>query len=69
MPKPNERIKLTDEQLDDLDEQEFLEYLDTIGAMGEDGTIDLAKIKHQPAQTFEELEALLWENGDAHTNG
>ena len=61
MPGPNERVELTDEQLDELAEKEYLEYLERIGAIREDGTIDTAKIKYHRAQTFEELEALLWE--------
>lgn len=68
MKNPNERVNLTDEQLDDLAEQEYLEYLQSVGAIREDGTIDRTKITYHPAQTLEELEALLWEN-DNPTNG
>ncbi len=66
--EPDERIELTDDQLDELAEKEYLEYLKKIGAIREDGTIDRSKIKYHPAQTLEELEALLWANDD-HTDG
>jgi hypothetical protein len=59
----SDKIELTDEQPDALTEGE---YLKSIGAIREDGTIDRTKIKYRPAQTFEELEALLW---DDHTDG
>ena len=68
MQGPNERVELTDEQLDELAEKEYLEYLQSIGAVREDGTIDRSKIKYYPAQTIDELEALLWES-DNHTDG
>jgi len=69
MDNPNERVELTEEELDDLAEKEYLEYLESIGAIREDGTIDRSKIKYQPEQTIEELEALLWKKGDDHTDG
>jgi hypothetical protein len=60
MRKPNERIELTDDEIDELAEKEHRAYLEKIGAIREDGTIDESKIKFYPAQTLEELEALLW---------
>ena len=48
-----------DEKLDELAEKEYLEYLESIGAVREDGTIDRSKIKYYSTQTFDELEALL----------
>ena len=68
MPNPNERVELSAEQLDELAEKEYREYLESIGAIREDGTIDTSKIKYHRAQTFEELEALLWERKN-RTNG
>jgi hypothetical protein len=68
MPDPKERVELTDEQLDELAEKDYLAYLKSIGAIREDGTIDRSKIKYQPAQTPEALEALLWES-DNPTDG
>jgi hypothetical protein len=68
MPGPNERTELTEEQLDELAEKEYLEYLESIGAIRDDGTIDRSKIKYHPAQDIDELEALLWAN-DNPTDG
>ena len=68
MPDPNERVELSAEQLDELAEKEYRAYLESIGAIREDGTIDHSKIKYHPAQTLEELEALLWAN-DNPTDG
>ena len=68
MSGPDKRLELTDEQLNELAEKEYLEYLKSIGAVREDGSIDRSKIKYHPGQTFEDLEALLWEN-DNHTDG
>lgn len=61
MDSPDERVELTEAELDELAEKEYLDYLQRIGAIREDGTIDHSKIKYHRAQTFEELEALLWE--------
>jgi hypothetical protein len=69
MDNPNEHVELTEDELDDLAEKEYLEYLESIGAIREDGTIDRSKINYQPAQTIEELEALLWKKSDDHTDG
>jgi len=60
MRKPNERVELTEDEIDELAEKQHRVYLEKIGAIREDGTIDESKIKFYPAQTFEELEALLW---------
>ncbi len=68
MHKPDERVELTEDQLDELAEKEYLAYLEGIGAIREDGTIDRSKVKYHSAQTFEELEALIWENNN-HTGG
>ena len=61
-------ISELDKALDELAEKEYLDYLQRIGAIREDGTIDHSKIKYHRAQTFEELEALLWERKN-RTNG
>jgi hypothetical protein len=62
MSDPNERLELTEEQLDALAAKQYLEYLKSIGAIRDDGTIDRSKLDYRQAQTLDELEALLWED-------
>ena len=58
---PDKRLELTEDQLDELADKEYRDYLESIGAIRVDGTIDRSKLDYRRAQTFEELEALLWE--------
>jgi hypothetical protein len=69
MSNPKDRVELTEDESDELAEKEHLEYLKKIGAIREDGTIDESKIQFYPAQTFEELEALLCQMKDNPTDG
>ena len=64
MPGPDEHYELSDDQIDELTTQEYLEYLDRVGALHADGTIDHSKLKYHPAQKLSEVEALMWEGDD-----
>ena len=68
MTEPERYHELSDDQIDELTTQEYLEYLDSVGALRADGTIDHSKLSYHPAEKMDSVKKLLWE-GDDHTDG